>query len=248
MNLPAAWDMTTGCASIKIAIIDDGVQLNHPDLVGNLLPGFDATNSGTNGGHVAGEEMHGTFCAGSSAVWSASAGLSMNGNLATRQNGYSGAGTITATLTVPNACAAIPVKRTIWVGKPNLTKTVDGVVLGTTSVTAGGSYNLAASSSSPGTTFNYSNYAGSGNMTIDLYTPNNPTTQMYIYSNSTDGFRQVKLTGTNACGNYAEDFVFRQDHAGIRESGDACRYAGQGRAISREVSQADSFGCYQGRE
>lgn len=470
MNLPAAWDMTTGCANIKIAIIDDGVQLNHPDLVGNLLPGFDATNSGTNGGHVAGEEMHGTFCAGfaaakgnngigiagvaynskiipiralstslagditldqfiatainhavnvkgadilcmswglvasnpaidaaiynalnnvaisgrngkgtiligavgnkgeptfrplpgnatsvlmvgaslsndtrwpksnyavkqvdvmapgalvttiagsgyanqpaenatswsaaaisglaalilsvnpnltetqvrriiaesaekvggytyavgngatfadlshnnemgygrvnalkalekaagapmtgpdlicsnggytltsfpagSSAVWSASQGLSMNGNLATRQNGFSGAGTITATLTVPNACATIPVRRTIWVGNPNLTKTVNGAISGTTAVTAGGSYNLAASSNSPGTTYNYNNYAGSGNMTIDLYTPNNPTTQMYVYSNSTDGFRQVKLTATNACGNFAEDFVF----------------------------------------
>lgn len=68
MNLPAAWDMTTGCASIKIAIIDDGVQLNHPDLVGNMLPGFDATNSGTNGGHVAGEDMHGTRCAGLAAA------------------------------------------------------------------------------------------------------------------------------------------------------------------------------------
>lgn len=470
MNLPAAWDMTTGCANIKIAIIDDGVQLNHPDLVGNLLPGFDATNSGTNGGHVAGEAMHGTNCAGfaaasgnngigvtgvaynskiipirafstnagsaitvdqfivsainhavtikgadilnlswglyassfpinqaisnalstaaangragkgtvligaagndsaptfaplpgsvpsvlmvgaslandtrwsasnfapkqvdvmapgalvtttagsgyanqpseyrtswsaaavsglaalvlsvnpnltqtqvrriisetadkvggytyavgngetfadlshnnemgygrvnalkalekaagapitgpglicnnggytltafppgSSATWSASQGLSMNGNLATRQGGYSGAGTITATLTVPNACATIPVKRTIWVGNPNLTKTVNGVVTGTTSVTAGGSYNLASSSSSPSTTFNYNNYAGSGNMTIDLYTPNNPTTQMYVYSNSTDGLRQVKVTATNSCGSYAEDFVF----------------------------------------
>lgn len=422
MNLPAAWDMTTGCASIKIAIIDDGVQLNHPDLVGNMLPGFDATNSGTNGDHVAGEEMHGTNCAGfaaakgnngigatgvaynskiipirafstspkgkvtvdqyivsainhavsnkgadilsmswgilassiqindaivnalttaaasgrsgkgtvliasvgndgwpvfppvpgnvasvlmvgtsltndtrwaksnyavsqvdvvapgaavttiagsaylnqpaesgtswsaaqvsglaalilsvnpnltqtevrriiaetadkaggytyavgngatfadlshnnemgygrvnalkalekaagapmtgpalicnnggytltafpagSSAVWSASPGLSMNGNLATRQNGYSGAGTITATLTVPNACATIPVRRTIWVGNPNLIKTVNGTVSGTTSVSPGSSYNLAASSSSPGTTFTYNNYAG----------------------------------------------------------------------------------------
>lgn len=45
-------------------------------------------------------------------------------------------------------------------------------------------------------------------MTIDLYTPNSPATQMYVYSNSTNGFRQVKLTATNACGNYAEDFVF----------------------------------------
>ncbi|MBO9614907.1 MAG: hypothetical protein J7619_19545 [Dyadobacter sp.] len=132
----------------------------------------------------------------------------MNGNLATRQNGYSGPSTIKATLTVPNACATIPVKRNIWVGSPNLIKTVNGVVTGTTPVSAGGSYNLASSSTSPGTNFNYNNYAGSGNMTIDLYTPNNPTTQMYVYSNSTDGLRQVKVTATNTCGNYAEDFVF----------------------------------------
>jgi len=157
----------------------------------------------TNGGYTLT-----TFPGGSSAVWSASAGLSMSGNVANRQSGYSGPATITATLTVPNACATIPVKRNIWVGNPNLTKTINGVVAGTTSVVAGNIYNLAASSSSPSTTFSYNNYAGSGNITIDLYSPSSPTTQMYVYSSSTSGYRQVKVTATNTCGNYAEDFVF----------------------------------------
>jgi hypothetical protein len=31
---------------------------------------------------------------------------------------------------------------------------------------------------------------------------------MYVYSSSTTGHRQVKVTATNTCGNYAEDFVF----------------------------------------
>jgi hypothetical protein len=157
----------------------------------------------TNGGYTLT-----AFPGGSSAVWSSSAGLTMSGNLATRQSGYSGPATITATLTVPNACATIPIKRNIWVGNPNLTKTINGVVAGTTSVVAGNQYNLAASSNSPNTTFNYNNYAGTGDITIDLYSPSSPTTQMYVYSNSTTGYRQVKVTATNTCGNYAEDFVF----------------------------------------
>lgn len=68
MKLPEAWDITAGCANIKIAIIDNGVQLNHPDLINNLVPGFDATGGGTSGGVVAGEESHGTNCAGIAAA------------------------------------------------------------------------------------------------------------------------------------------------------------------------------------
>jgi hypothetical protein len=48
MKVFNAWNITTGSSSIKIAILDEGVDLVHPDLVGNLLPGFDGTglNSG----------------------------------------------------------------------------------------------------------------------------------------------------------------------------------------------------------
>ncbi|MBB6023089.1 thermitase [Paenibacillus sp. JGP012] len=41
INAPAAWDITQSSSSIKIAIIDTGVQLNHPELASKLLPGYD---------------------------------------------------------------------------------------------------------------------------------------------------------------------------------------------------------------
>ncbi|HBE71285.1 MAG TPA: hypothetical protein DDW52_24320, partial [Planctomycetaceae bacterium] len=50
-----AWDVTLGDPSVVIAITDDGVQLDHPDLAGSLwsnsaeangLPGFDDDNNG----------------------------------------------------------------------------------------------------------------------------------------------------------------------------------------------------------
>jgi serine protease len=40
VNLPLAWDRTTGTA-VVVAVLDTGVRLNHPDLVGKLLPGYD---------------------------------------------------------------------------------------------------------------------------------------------------------------------------------------------------------------
>lgn len=40
MNLPAAWDTTTGSASTKVAVIDTGI-LPHPDLAGRVKGGYD---------------------------------------------------------------------------------------------------------------------------------------------------------------------------------------------------------------
>ncbi|PZA08568.1 MULTISPECIES: S8 family serine peptidase [unclassified Meiothermus] len=40
MNLPAAWDTTTGSASTKVAVIDTGI-LPHPDLAGRVTGGYD---------------------------------------------------------------------------------------------------------------------------------------------------------------------------------------------------------------
>jgi len=41
VNLPAAWDLTTGSAAVEVAVIDTGVRLAHPDLQGQLAPGYD---------------------------------------------------------------------------------------------------------------------------------------------------------------------------------------------------------------
>lgn len=67
MNILDAWDVTTGCSEIIIAIIDDGVNLNHPDLTANLIPGFDALGQGTAGASQNGD-THGTACAGTAAA------------------------------------------------------------------------------------------------------------------------------------------------------------------------------------
>ncbi|HTE11194.1 MAG TPA: S8 family serine peptidase, partial [Chitinophagaceae bacterium] len=66
MKVQQAWDITRG-AGIKVAIIDEGVDLTHPDLQANLLQGFDATkfSSGPGDGKpLSPNNGHGTSCAG----------------------------------------------------------------------------------------------------------------------------------------------------------------------------------------
>lgn len=64
MDVDDAWNYTTG-AGIKVAVIDEGVDLSHTDLTANLLSGYDATGNGSNGAPNEGnDDAHGTSCAG----------------------------------------------------------------------------------------------------------------------------------------------------------------------------------------
>lgn len=63
MKIEETWPITTGSASVKVAVLDDGVNTSHPDLSANMLAGFDATGLGSNG-NPSGNDSHGTACAG----------------------------------------------------------------------------------------------------------------------------------------------------------------------------------------
>jgi len=41
INLPLAWDITTGSSSVIVAVIDTGILPHHPDIEGQLVPGYD---------------------------------------------------------------------------------------------------------------------------------------------------------------------------------------------------------------
>ena len=73
MNLPAAWDITTGSGTV-VAVVDTGIT-KHPDLAGKLLPGADfvsdVSSAGDGDGYDTdptdpgdGTEYHGTHVAG----------------------------------------------------------------------------------------------------------------------------------------------------------------------------------------
>lgn len=44
IQLPKAWDITRGTSTITVAVIDGGVQINHPDLVGKIVDPYNTVN------------------------------------------------------------------------------------------------------------------------------------------------------------------------------------------------------------
>ena len=68
MHMEAAWDISTGSSDIVVAIIDEGVDVDHPDLVVNMVAGFDAVTADPTPGGIPGNansgDGHGTCCAG----------------------------------------------------------------------------------------------------------------------------------------------------------------------------------------
>ncbi|HID61228.1 MAG TPA: peptidase S8, partial [Anaerolineae bacterium] len=44
IGAPQAWDVTTGSSNLTIAIVDSGIDLDHPDLSGKIILGYDYVN------------------------------------------------------------------------------------------------------------------------------------------------------------------------------------------------------------
>ena len=66
LNLPAAWDVTTGSPGVVIAIVDTGIDPSHPDLVGAVRVGRDFVDRDDDATNPPGG--HGTAVAGVAAA------------------------------------------------------------------------------------------------------------------------------------------------------------------------------------
>lgn len=62
---PSAWDVTTGSNTVIVAVLDTGIQMNHPDLQGRILPGWDYVN---NDSDPSDDHGHGTATAGAASA------------------------------------------------------------------------------------------------------------------------------------------------------------------------------------
>ncbi len=65
INMEAAWDIHTGDNSVILAIIDTGVDYDHPEFAGRTVAGFDFVNDDSD---PADDNGHGTSCAGIAAA------------------------------------------------------------------------------------------------------------------------------------------------------------------------------------
>lgn len=66
VKAPDAWDITRGNRSIRVCVMDDGVQLNHPDFSapGKIVAPYDFGQNDPDPSPVEANDDHGTSCAG----------------------------------------------------------------------------------------------------------------------------------------------------------------------------------------
>jgi thermitase len=75
ISAPSGWNITTGSSSVPIAVIDSGVDPNHPDLSGKLIAGY---NFLTHTADTRDGQGHGTAVAGTAAA-STNSGIGIAG-------------------------------------------------------------------------------------------------------------------------------------------------------------------------
>ncbi len=61
VGAPAAWRVTKGAAEVVVAVLDTGIDRNHPDLQGSFVEGWDAVNEDADAND---DHGHGTLVAG----------------------------------------------------------------------------------------------------------------------------------------------------------------------------------------
>ena len=104
ISLPDAWSATTGSASVRIAIVDSGIQSNHPDLLANVTTGYNSTTGTADTTDV---NNHGSEVAGVVA--------------ASTNNGLGVAG-------VCWRCILVPVKVTDFTGAATASSIANGII------------------------------------------------------------------------------------------------------------------------
>ena len=82
INAPQAWDISTGDANIIVAVTDNAIQINHPDLVNKVVAGRDVVDNDNDPSPCGGNDgFHGSHVSGT-------VGAESNNNLGVASIGY----------------------------------------------------------------------------------------------------------------------------------------------------------------
>jgi serine protease len=68
IQMPQAWTIAKGSSTVVVAVIDSGVRLDHPDLEGIFLPGYDLINNDDDPTDNGPDQFHGTHVIGTIAA------------------------------------------------------------------------------------------------------------------------------------------------------------------------------------
>lgn len=119
-------------------------------------------------------------------------------------------GEVTITATVSKGCGSVQLRKTVWVGKPDMAMEFNTVTAAPSSTVYVGadSYNsLEIITNSPvgSTTFNTTDYAGSGSISITINNSSTSNPEIYVHNGSSYGYRTIQVSASNTCGSTYEE-------------------------------------------